>query len=93
MSTLLAVLVTAASVQDSTVGRTLLAQAAADHPGLRKVWVDGGYRKHFIEHTPPRHRPRNRPTQARDPGVHTDPETLDRRADLRLADAPPPPRT
>lgn len=52
MSTLLAVLVTAASVQDSTVGRTLLAQAAADHPGLRKVWVDGGYRKHFIEHTP-----------------------------------------
>lgn len=52
MSTLLAVLVTAASVQDSTAGRTLLAQAAADHPGLRKVWVDGGYRKHFIEHTP-----------------------------------------
>jgi hypothetical protein len=25
-------------------------QAAADHPGLRKVWVDGGYRKHFIEY-------------------------------------------
>ncbi|MEU5951498.1 IS5 family transposase [Streptomyces sp. NPDC047525] len=47
---LLAVLVTAASVQDSTAGRTLLEQTAADHPGLRKVWVDGGYRKHFIEH-------------------------------------------
>lgn len=47
---LLAVLVTAASVQDSTVGRTLLKQAAADHPTLRKVWVDGGYHKHFIEH-------------------------------------------
>jgi transposase len=29
---------------------TLLEQAAADHPGLRKVWVDGGYRKHFVEH-------------------------------------------
>ncbi|WP_399919869.1 IS5 family transposase [Streptomyces kanamyceticus] len=47
---LLAVLVTAAGVQDSTAGRTLLEQTAADHPGLRKVWVDGGYRKHFIEH-------------------------------------------
>ncbi|MET8472210.1 IS5 family transposase [Streptomyces sp. NPDC006422] len=47
---LLAVLVTAASVQDSTAGRTLLEQAATDHPGLRKAWVDGGYRKHFVEH-------------------------------------------
>ncbi|MGW9175602.1 IS5 family transposase [Streptomyces decoyicus] len=47
---LLAVLVTAAGVQDSAAGQTLLDQTAADHPGLRKVWVDGGYRKHFIEH-------------------------------------------
>ncbi|MET9973191.1 IS5 family transposase [Streptomyces sp. NPDC006356] len=47
---LLAVLVTAAGVQDSTAGRTLLEQAATDHPTLRKVWVDGGYRKHFVEH-------------------------------------------
>ncbi len=47
---LLAVLVTTSGVQDSTAGRTLLEQAAADHPGLRKVWVDGGYRKHFVEH-------------------------------------------
>ncbi|WP_314249767.1 IS5 family transposase [Streptomyces sp. DSM 40907] len=47
---LLAVLVTAAGVQDSTVGRILLDQAAADHPGLRKVWVDGGYRQHLAEH-------------------------------------------
>ncbi|MEU7584663.1 IS5 family transposase [Streptomyces sp. NPDC041068] len=47
---LLAVLVTAAGVQDSTAGRVLLDQAAVDHPGLRKVWVDGGYRKHFIDH-------------------------------------------
>ncbi|MGW0569840.1 IS5 family transposase [Streptomyces tauricus] len=47
---LLAVLVTAAGVQDSTAGRTLLQQAATDHPGLRKVWVDGGYRTHFVEH-------------------------------------------
>ena len=34
---LLAVLVTAAGVQDSTATRTLLEQAAADHPSLRKV--------------------------------------------------------
>ncbi|MET9652139.1 IS5 family transposase [Streptomyces sp. NPDC006460] len=47
---LLTVLVTAAGVQDSTAGRTLLDQAATDHPGLRKVWVDGGYRQHLVEH-------------------------------------------
>ncbi|MFM9500044.1 transposase, partial [Streptomyces galilaeus] len=22
----------------------------ADHPGIRKVWVDGGYRQHLVEH-------------------------------------------
>ncbi|GAP50267.1 transposase IS4 family protein [Streptomyces azureus] len=47
---LLAVLVTAASVQDSVAGARLLGQVAADHPTVRKVWVDGGYRKHFVEH-------------------------------------------
>lgn len=50
---LLAVLVTAVGVQDSTAGRTLLDQAAADHPGLRKVWVGDGYRKHLVEHALP----------------------------------------
>ncbi len=47
---LLAVLVTAASVQDSLAGTTLLDQVAAEHPGIRKVWVDGGYRQHLVEH-------------------------------------------
>ncbi|MFJ6563163.1 IS5 family transposase [Streptomyces sp. NPDC091412] len=47
---LLAVLVTAASVHDSAAGQTLLDQVAAAHPTIRKVWVDGGYRKHFVEH-------------------------------------------
>ncbi|MDH6432434.1 transposase [Streptomyces sp. SAI-144] len=47
---LLAVLVTATGVQDSTAGRPLLERAATDHPTLRKVWVDGGYHKHFVEH-------------------------------------------
>ncbi len=45
----LAVLVTAAGVQDSIAGRTLLEQAATEHPSPRKVWVDGGYRRHFVE--------------------------------------------
>ncbi|MEW2581648.1 IS5 family transposase [Streptomyces syringium] len=47
---LLAVLVTAASVQDSIAGPRLLDQVAANHPGIRKVWVNGGYRQHLVEH-------------------------------------------
>ncbi|MGW6217434.1 transposase [Streptomyces sp. NPDC055109] len=47
---LLAVLVTAASVQDSTAGTELLDQLAAEYPRVRKVWVDGGYRQHLVEH-------------------------------------------
>ncbi|MGW2883681.1 IS5 family transposase, partial [Streptomyces sp. NPDC001233] len=47
---LLAVLVTAASVQDSVAGTRLLDQVAAEHPGIRKVWGDGGYRQHLVEH-------------------------------------------
>ncbi len=42
-------LVTAASVQDSAAGARLLDQVTADHPGIRKVWVDG-YRRHLVEH-------------------------------------------
>ncbi|GGZ28911.1 hypothetical protein GCM10010365_56380 [Streptomyces poonensis] len=47
---LLAALVTAANVQDSVAGTRLLDQVAPVHPGLRKVRVDGGYRKHLVEH-------------------------------------------
>ncbi|MEU8764138.1 IS5 family transposase [Streptomyces sp. NPDC048659] len=47
---LLAVLVTAASVQDSNAGTRLLDQVAADHPTMCETWVDGGYRKHLVEH-------------------------------------------
>lgn len=47
---LLAVLVTAASVQDSVAGTQLLDRVATDHPGIRKVWVDGGYRQHLVEY-------------------------------------------
>jgi hypothetical protein len=44
------VLVTAASVQDSVAGTHLVDQVGAVHPTIRKVWVDGGYRQHLIEH-------------------------------------------
>lgn len=47
---LLAVVVTAASVQDSIAGQTLIERVAADHPTVRKTWVDGGYRQHLVEH-------------------------------------------
>lgn len=43
-------LVTAASVQDSVAGTALLDQVAANHPGIRKVWVDTVYRQHLIAH-------------------------------------------
>jgi transposase len=47
---LMAVLVTAAGMQDSVAGTELIDRVAADHPALRKVWVDGGYRRHLVEH-------------------------------------------
>ncbi|MEU3922948.1 IS5 family transposase [Streptomyces sp. NPDC029004] len=47
---LLGVLVTAASVQDSIAGLTLIEKVAAEHPTVRKTWVDGGYRQHLVEH-------------------------------------------
>lgn len=50
MGLLLTVLVTAASVQDSIAGGQLLDQVAAEHPRIRKVWADGGYRQHLVEH-------------------------------------------
>lgn len=48
---LVAVLVTAASVQDSVAGTTLIDQVATDRPSIRKIWVDGGYRQHLVEPT------------------------------------------
>ncbi|MGW7614225.1 IS5 family transposase [Streptomyces sp. NPDC054766] len=47
---LLAVLVTAAGVQDSVAGTQLIDHVAAAHSTVRKVWVDGGYRRHLVEH-------------------------------------------
>ncbi|KEF01943.1 transposase [Streptomyces rimosus] len=47
---LLAVLVTAASIQDSTAGETLLNRIAAAHPTIRKGWADRGYREYLVDH-------------------------------------------
>ena len=46
---LLVVLVTAASVQDTTGGRDVIDALAAAHPSVAKVWVDAGYKKSVIE--------------------------------------------
>ena len=47
---LLAVLVTAASVQDGPAGLQLLTKAAAAHPAICKAWADSAYRNAVIEH-------------------------------------------
>ena len=47
---LLAVLVTAASGQDSAVGPPLVDPVAAAHPAIRHVGVDDGDREHLVEH-------------------------------------------
>ncbi len=88
---LLAVLVTAASVQDSVAGAHLLDQVAAGHPGIRKVWVDGGYRQHLVEHAATLGIDMEiTGRKPGDQGIHPDTETVGSRADLRMAHAPPP---
>ena len=37
-------------MQDSIAGRTLIERVAAEHPAVRKTWVDGGCRQHLVEH-------------------------------------------
>ena len=48
---LLAVLVTAASVQDGPAGLYLLTRAAAAHPAISKAWADSAYLNAVIEHS------------------------------------------
>ncbi|GAA3420003.1 hypothetical protein GCM10018952_61530 [Streptosporangium vulgare] len=90
---LLAVLVTAAGVQDSAAGISLLDQLATGHPTLSKAWVDGGYhRAHFIDHAAhPRHRRPGRTPRPRHPRVHRPASPMGRRTHLRLAHAASPP--
>lgn len=46
----LAVLVTAANVHDTTGGKLLLDNLAAAHPSVTKVWDDGGYQNSIFNH-------------------------------------------
>jgi transposase len=47
---LLAVIVTAASVSDNTIGAALLDEATARHPGITKTWVDAGFKNTVVEY-------------------------------------------
>lgn len=46
---LLVLLVTAASVQDTTGGRDVVDELAARHPAVVKAWADSGYKRSVIE--------------------------------------------
>lgn len=46
----LAVLVTAASVHDTTGGKLLLDDLAVAHPSVSKVWADGGYQSSIFNY-------------------------------------------
>ncbi len=46
----LAVLITAANVHDTTGGKLLLDDLAANHPSVSKVWADGGYQNSIFNH-------------------------------------------
>ena len=47
---LLAVIVTAASISDNTIGIDLLDQAKATYPTIAKTWVDAGFKTKVVEH-------------------------------------------
>ncbi|WP_285691995.1 IS5 family transposase, partial [Actinoplanes sp. NBRC 103695] len=47
---LLAVIVTAASVSDNTIGTHLLDHATRTYPTLTKAWVDAGFKTTVVEH-------------------------------------------
>jgi transposase len=47
---LLALVITAASVQDTNGGKDVTSQLAASHPSVTAGWVDGGYKAGFLEH-------------------------------------------
>ncbi|MFE4371690.1 transposase [Streptomyces sp. NPDC056835] len=45
-----AVLVNAANVHDTTGGKLPLDDLAAAHPGVTKLWADGGYQNSIFNH-------------------------------------------
>jgi transposase len=47
---LLALVITAAAVQDTNGGKQVTEQLAENHPAVTAGWVDGGYKTGFLEH-------------------------------------------
>jgi transposase len=47
---LLALVITAASVQDTNGGKQVASQLATRHPSVSAGWVDGGYKNQFLQH-------------------------------------------
>lgn len=47
---LLALVITAASVQDTNGGKDVTSLLAAGHPSVTAGWVDGGYKNGFLQH-------------------------------------------
>ncbi|MGW3124031.1 transposase [Streptomyces sp. NPDC001107] len=87
-----AVIVTAASVHDSTGGKRLLDELAASHPSVTKVWADGGSQNSVFQHGAARGNRRRGRETAHHQTIPTPGETLGDRADVRLADAASAPR-
>jgi transposase len=85
----LAVLVTAANVHDTTGGKLLLDDLAAAHPSVSKVWATAVPEQHLQPRCRSGHRCRGG-SAATGEGVRTAAEAVGDRADLRLADAAPP---
>jgi transposase len=50
MGLLLAVVITAASVQDTNGGKSVVSQLAAAHPTVTAGWADAGYKSGFLGH-------------------------------------------
>jgi transposase len=47
---LLALVITAASVQDANGGKQVASKLAARHPSVSAGWADGGYKNQFLQH-------------------------------------------
>ena len=63
--------------RNAVAGIRLLDQVAAEHPGIREVWVDVGYRHHPPSTPPPSASTwRSPPAPLRDQGIRPDPEAV-----------------
>ncbi|MFI0939706.1 IS5 family transposase [Streptomyces sp. NPDC021020] len=91
---LLTVVVTAGSVTDREAGGTLLARLRERRRRITIVWADGGYTRTPGRLCPRRPEPRSDRVQTHQQyrRVHRPAQEMVGRADVRVADAPTPPR-